>query len=290
MYNKEIFILIVLALSLILVFCIFYITIRSNNEIKKELAVVVPFGLIMIIGLPLLLFVAIYTFTGDEYPGIDNTFIFFATIIGACFSGVITATGLYLTLKQNLELQNKVIDLNYRPIIKVEDVKLYISESCKVNVSFNVINISDNIANIKSSGFNFYINVDDNDERPMEIDDNYIDGNKQNYYVEDNYLCRDYSRQFLRKGDNIKFECGIDFKEILEDINNIKIDVFVEYSDIKASDKKVKIQGRKLYTCIDINETESQYCYYEAFKVDNLNNKLDKNICFKDCNHVSINN
>lgn len=107
MNNKEIFILIGLILCLILVICAFFIVIRGDKQLKKELAIVVPFALIMIIGLPMLLFTSIYTLTGDQYPGIDNTFIFFATIIGACFTGFITAGGLFITIRQTREIQNE---------------------------------------------------------------------------------------------------------------------------------------------------------------------------------------
>lgn len=75
---------------------------------KKELFLIGIVACILIVAIPVSLFGTVYFFTGNYYPNIDNTFIFFATIIGACFSGFITAIGLYLTLKQNSkELQKQ---------------------------------------------------------------------------------------------------------------------------------------------------------------------------------------
>lgn len=82
------------------------------------------FSLGFMLGIPWIVyyFIDIFNILGDSDISYDNKMIYFATFGGACFSGIVTAGGLYLTLKQNrdhLEEQKK-LDLEIREQEKKE--------------------------------------------------------------------------------------------------------------------------------------------------------------------------
>ncbi|EES50821.1 hypothetical protein [Clostridium botulinum] len=91
----------------------------KEDEEKKFIIWITTIGLI----LPFLIY-AIIDSTRGGYIHVtkDNMLVFYGTIIGACFTGIITAVGLFITTKQTRQIQEENLKMQER-LIKLEENK-----------------------------------------------------------------------------------------------------------------------------------------------------------------------
>lgn len=93
------------------------------NKNKKNINTIIMFVLIfMVILLPIIIYVTVNNLGGSGSFGKDNILLYYASIGGACFTGYITAVGLYFTLQKNSEslAEQRQIDAETR---QLEDTK-----------------------------------------------------------------------------------------------------------------------------------------------------------------------
>lgn len=89
----------------------------DNIEIKidrnKKIFIII---LILAISLPFIVFLSVYFANVNQIPVYEkkDVLMYYGTIIGACFTGIITAGGLYLTFKENHEelIEQRNFDLD----------------------------------------------------------------------------------------------------------------------------------------------------------------------------------
>ncbi len=101
MKNK---IVLTLATIIILIICSIWIYSRKKNKEESNLMLIFTILAVdLIIILPTTINILVRAFSNNLLPDINNTLVYYGTIIGACLTGFITAVGLFFTLNQNAE-------------------------------------------------------------------------------------------------------------------------------------------------------------------------------------------
>lgn len=111
-----------------------------NN--RKNYSIYMIVLALLVILLPICVFILVNTFGGSEFVKKGELLSYYGTIIGACFTGYITALGLFYTLKQNADTFNdqRDIDKDNREEEKINSVmpvfKIGIDSTMSPNIWF----------------------------------------------------------------------------------------------------------------------------------------------------------
>lgn len=128
---------------------------------QKNINTVIMFALIfMVILLPIIIYVVVNTLGGSGAFLKDNILLFYASIGGACFTGYITAVGLYFTLQKNSEslAEQRLIDKKVRQYEDAKFKKEQEIQKIRFDKQYNIQTINDKL-NVYKELFNLRTDI-----------------------------------------------------------------------------------------------------------------------------------
>ncbi|WP_160686876.1 hypothetical protein [Clostridium sp. C2-6-12] len=226
---------------------------------RKNYSVYMIFFIFLVLLIPILIFGLVNTFGGSEFAKKGELLSYYGTIIGACFTGYITALGLFYTLKQNAETFNdqRNIDKGNReeekinsvmPVFKIGiDFRTGANMWFKTNHQFNGTSTSDHLLfYIKNIGVGPALDI------RIKIGDDYINNLYNVSTVFDSGV-----------SELISIDVKTKFDEIEKTINGNKhIDMQLEFKDVynkriyKYFVELIKTSNSSLYETVIIKDKQ----------------------------------